>query len=68
MKTKLLTYCLAALVAAGLLLAPKPVCASGCGIVPIKPIPPIGCRDLKAECICNSRGERCSWSWKCLPL
>jgi len=32
----------------------KPICASGsCGIVPIKPIPPLGCRDLEPQCVCD---------------
>ena len=40
---------------------------SGCGIKPIKPIPPIGCKDLLAECVCDNRGENCHWEWKCVP-
>lgn len=42
------------------------VSAAGCGIVPIKPIPPIGCKDLKPECVCDSTGQKCSWVWKCV--
>lgn len=43
-----------------------PACASGgCGIVPIRPIPPIGCRNLCPSCQCDSTGLRCSWVWVC---
>jgi len=38
----------------------------GCGNPPIiKPNPPIGCRDLVPQCVCNSRG-RCWWEWICV--
>lgn len=40
--------------------------AAGCGIVPIKPIPPVGCKDLKPECQCDERGQNCKWVWKCV--
>lgn len=46
--------------------SPKPVNAYGCGIVPIKPIPPIGCRDLRPECQCDSNNN-CRWVWVCIP-
>jgi hypothetical protein len=36
-----------------------------CGIKPIKPIPPIGCRDLVAQCVVDGRGNA-SWQWVCL--
>ncbi len=35
------------------LATPEPVCASGCGLMPIKPLPPLGCKDLVAECRCG---------------
>ncbi|MGA2905459.1 MAG: ATP-dependent Clp protease proteolytic subunit [Candidatus Korobacteraceae bacterium] len=38
-----------------------------CGIVPIKPIPPIGCKDLRPECVCDSSGNNCHWEWVCVP-
>jgi len=40
---------------------------SGCGIKPIKPIVPIGCKDLVAQCKCDSKGQNCSWQWICVP-
>ena len=39
--------------------------SSGCGIKPIKPIPPIGCKDLRAVCTCDSEGKDCWWEWVC---
>ena len=47
--------------------APEPACAGvgSCGIMPIKPIPPIGCTDLCAQCQCNADGSDCRWVWNC---
>lgn len=39
---------------------------SGCGILPIKPIPPIGCKDLVPQCQCNQNGQKCRWAWLCV--
>lgn len=53
---------------AGLLLAPSPSSAqTGCGLKPLKPLVPLGCRDLVAECRCDSRGQNCHWEWVCVP-
>lgn len=41
--------------------------AGSCGIVPIKPIPPIGCKDLRPECVCSANGNDCHWEWVCAP-
>jgi hypothetical protein len=38
-----------------------------CGIKPIKPIPPVGCKDLRAECVCDVNGQNCKWEWVCVP-
>lgn len=47
--------------------APEPVCATGnCGIMPIKPITPIGCRDLSPVCTCDQYGQNCRWTWVCV--
>ncbi len=55
----------AVVVGVGLWLTPtRGECAS-CGITPIKPIPPIGCRDLVPVCSCDSRGN-CAYSWICV--
>ena len=41
-----------------------------CGIEPIKPIPPIGCKDLEAECVCDKDPKtgalKCRWKWRCI--
>ena len=57
---------------AGLLsvLAPSTIAeGAGCGIEPIKPIPPIGCKDLIARCQCvrTNQGMVCQWVWDCVP-
>lgn len=57
---------LGALAAALSLLSPTPACAGDCGIVPIKPIAPIGCTDLKPECVCDQTGQKCYWRWVCV--
>ncbi len=40
--------------------------AGMCGIRPIKPITPIGCRDLVAVCVCDQYGNNCVWTWQCV--
>lgn len=49
-----------------LLLAGAPAGGSGCGVKPVKPVAPVGCRDLVAQCECDERGERCRWMWVCV--
>ena len=44
--------------------APNPVAAT-CGLKPLKPIPPIGCRDLVAQCVIDGNGVA-SWQWVCV--
>ena len=58
------------IVVGGILLAPDPVSAGGgCGIIkPIKPLNPIGCRDLTASCRCDGSGQNCRWEWICVPI
>ena len=55
-----------ALIACALVLGARPSqsCAQGC-LEPLKPIPPLGCRDLIGQCICDGQG-RCSWIWTCV--
>lgn len=38
-----------------------------CGIVPIKPIPPLGCRDVTPVCVCSADGRACWFEWVCVP-
>ena len=67
MKKLLLTVPAAAL-AVALLTTPAPVCAqSGCGLKPLKPLVPLGCKDLVAQCRCDARGQSCRWEWVCVP-
>jgi hypothetical protein len=40
--------------------------ADSCGVVPVKPVPPVGCKDLKPECVCDSNGQNCHWEWVCV--
>ena len=43
---------------------------TGCGIKPIKPIVPVGCKDLIANCICvegPDHLQHCHWEWLCVP-
>ena len=40
--------------------------ASGCGLVPLKPLPPLGCRDLVPVCVCDEDGQNCHWTWQCV--
>jgi hypothetical protein len=37
-----------------------------CAIRPIKPIPPIGCKDVTPECVSDSNGNS-HWNWICVP-
>jgi hypothetical protein len=40
--------------------------AGFCGMKPIKPVTPVGCRDLVAVCICDRYGHNCRWEWHCI--
>ena len=40
--------------------------AYSCEIQPIKPIQPIGCKDLIPMCVCDKNGN-CYWQWICVP-
>lgn len=50
----------------GLFFAPMTAECDSCGIVPIKPIPPLGCRDMVASCVCDANGNNCHWQWSCV--
>jgi len=39
--------------------------AAGCGLKPLKPLPPLGCRDLVAQCVMDASGHG-SWQWICV--
>jgi len=39
---------------------------SGCGLKPLKPLTPLGCKDLAAQCRCDSNGRNCRWEWVCV--
>lgn len=56
-----------ALVVGLLTLIPGDVCASGsCGLQPLKPLVPLGCDDLFAQCQCDMNGQNCRWQWVCV--
>ena len=44
----------------------SPVALAQCAIRPIKPIPPIGCKDVTPECISDGSGKS-HWNWICVP-
>ena len=48
-------------------LAPAARAQSGCGLKPLKPLTPLGCKDLVASCVCDARGNNCHWEWVCVP-
>jgi len=53
-------------VAAILASSVTPLAFAQCSIKPIKPIPPLGCRDLTPQCVSDSNGHA-SWTWACVP-
>lgn len=65
-RTTIIITMLAGLALALTSVTPSAVCAAGCGIKPIKPIPPIGCKDLEAQCECDEQGAKCKWTWRCV--
>lgn len=40
--------------------------ADGCGLEPLKPLVPLGCKDLAPVCTCDSNGDHCHWDWICV--
>lgn len=44
------------------------VSAAGCGVEPpaVPPVPPVGCRAMRHQCICDNTGQHCSWVWVCV--
>jgi hypothetical protein len=49
-----------------LTLSTVPFAIGQCAIQPIKPIPPIGCKDVTPECVSDSDGKG-HWNWICVP-
>ena len=37
-----------------------------CGLEPLKPLVPLGCRDIVPECVCDVYGQNCHWVWYCV--
>lgn len=59
----------ACLLIGGAVFIPKSdACAwgGGCGLKPLKPLTPLGCRDLVPICECDSSGSNCAWRWVCV--
>lgn len=48
-----------------LALSPVPALAQFCGVVPITPVPPVGCTRLEPVCVCDAQG-RCFWQFMCV--
>ena len=44
----------------------RTVHSDGCGLEPLKPLVPLGCKDLKLQCTCDSKGKNCHWEWICV--
>jgi hypothetical protein len=65
MRKAQITLCIA--LALALAFSAPAVCATGCGLRPIKPITPLGCSDLVAQCQCDEDGKNCTWTWVCIP-
>ena len=66
-KSASITTILSAALWLALSTAPIPtVSARSCGLKPLKPLPPLGCSDLRAECICDEKGKNCKWQWICV--
>jgi hypothetical protein len=40
--------------------------AQGCGLQPLKPLIPLGCKDLVPQCSCDANGKNCHWEWTCV--
>jgi hypothetical protein len=40
-----------------------------CGLRPteLKPLPPLGCKDMVQVCTCDKSGQNCHWVWACVP-
>jgi hypothetical protein len=43
----------------------EPAAANGCGLAPLPPLPPIGCRAMRPTCICDALGN-CHWEYECV--
>ena len=42
----------------------------GCGLKPLKPLPPLGCKDLVARCVITVDDDgrtKGTWVWDCVP-
>ncbi len=39
---------------------------AGCLFQPLKPLTPLGCRNLISVCVCDERGKNCHWEWQCV--
>lgn len=37
-----------------------------CGLVPLKPLTPLGCKDIVPICECDSSGNNCHYIWACV--
>lgn len=58
---------LTALVLAGVLIGVGIVWADSCGYPPLKPLIPVGCKDIVLVCQCDEHVRNCHWAWICIP-
>jgi hypothetical protein len=62
--------CGLAVIVGCVLYATAPTCGqSGCGLKPLKPLTPLGCKDIVARCQCAPDAEgtiQCGWVWDCI--
>lgn len=67
MKTLRLCVLSGLILLSALISRPTKVNALGCGLEPIelKPIPPLGCKDVYRACTCDNHGN-CRWVWVCV--
>lgn len=67
MRLRVLVPVLGLLALGGAVVRPTVVLADGtCGLVPLKPLTPLGCKDLAPVCVCDSAGKNCRYSWVCV--
>ena len=63
MRTLRIVFALAAFLALGFM--PQRGNAQGCNQT-MKPLTPLGCKDLVARCVCDGQGKNCHVEWDCV--
>jgi hypothetical protein len=47
------------------LAVPESAFAASCGVAPVQPTAPAGCRTMEPTCVCDVKGN-CHWEFICL--